>query len=758
MKSFFRTLIRTWEAKIVLFFFLVFSVLSLFRAFDALEVKTIDRRFLARPPHQLNSNIAMVYISDDCIDQLGKWPWPRQVHAQALQILASAGARVVAFDIIFNDPATEDPAGDVALVMASRQAGNVVFPMFFSRFKVFDPLTSETRIESELFRPFPALASSALSLGVINVEYKDVNPDGIIRRLDLQIPFNNAVVPAFPLAIAAAYHAKNISSSASQSLDFPTVSLDGFQIDDGNLRHFQRTAYPINFLGGSTSGIFPTVYFSDLISGAANPALFKNKIVLIGPNAVGLGDIKLTPFGEMPGVLIHATIVQNLLQQDFVFHSGKTLDLAVLLGMSCLALLILFVTQTPLGGLVFFLLLAGSYYIGAFVAFSQTHMILEIVTPLLMLALQVLVGRFWQYGAHLRMAYHSLKGRNIDLEHANSNLDNRVKELTQLNEAGRTLPTILDLELLSQEVLKIFVSLWDARDAALFFFDGENESFQLVRQFGYEAQDASLFLFHPEVAVQVRQFAEEKEMIRHPQGQWFTVYLPLLVGQRFWGGIFLRERNPSFPRRESPGFWSTLCGMTSTALENAKLYHLATVDGLTKLYVRRFFQMQIEKEFRRAARYRHPSSLIMTDIDHFKKFNDTYGHQQGDVVLREVSLAVKASLRDVDIAARYGGEEFALILPQTDLEGTITVAERIRSNVEKLFIPKLNAENEFLRVTISLGVASFPENPAQTSEEMIKIADDCLYLAKNKGRNRVEFAQPTANQEPDLEKMTPEAP
>jgi diguanylate cyclase (GGDEF)-like protein len=125
----------------------------------------------------------------------------------------------------------------------------------------------------------------------------------------------------------------------------------------------------------------------------------------------------------------------------------------------------------------------------------------------------------------------------------------------------------------------------------------------------------------------------------------------------------------------------------------------------------------------------------MTDIDHFKKFNDTWGHQIGDMVLREVAKCVRACIRDTDIAARYGGEEFAVILPETDLEGSLLFAERLRQKVEE---SSFDGPKGPLKVTISIGLSSIPVHTAETSLEMIKLADDALYVAKRNGRNRVE--------------------
>lgn len=179
-------------------------------------------------------------------------------------------------------------------------------------------------------------------------------------------------------------------------------------------------------------------------------------------------------------------------------------------------------------------------------------------------------------------------------------------------------------------------------------------------------------------------------------------------------------------------FFTTLTPHIAQALENAQLYQLAITDELTGLYSVRYFKHRLEKEMKRAYRYKQPLSLLMMDLDYFKVVNDMYGHLTGDMVLKETAARIRKGIRDVDIACRYGGEEFCALLPETDLKGAEILAERLRAAVGDAPV-KGNRNN--ITITISIGVASLSGGEAK--EKFIEAADGALYRAKQEGRNRV---------------------
>ena len=247
----------------------------------------------------------------------------------------------------------------------------------------------------------------------------------------------------------------------------------------------------------------------------------------------------------------------------------------------------------------------------------------------------------------------------------------------------------------------------------------------------------------PVVALSMKDDAKLKADIFSAGGNDYLIKLPesieLLARIRYHSQCYIRllQRDEAFRALD--------ISQRKLAASNIKLQQLASMDGLTGIPNRRTFQETIDTEWERATRDSDPLSLIMMDIDFFKKCNDHYGHQHGDEVLRRVAKALAGCIkRPADMVARYGGEEFAVLLPGTDLEGAAKVGEQLRSTVEGLKLE--NAKSQVCDwVTISLGVATCIPMPGEIeTEQLIKRADEALYEAKEQGRNRVIKASESA--------------
>lgn len=175
------------------------------------------------------------------------------------------------------------------------------------------------------------------------------------------------------------------------------------------------------------------------------------------------------------------------------------------------------------------------------------------------------------------------------------------------------------------------------------------------------------------------------------------------------------------------------------AQRREELLALSRTDALTGLYNRRHLEERLHEEFTRSRRYGSPLSLVMLDIDHFKRINDSYGHPFGDEVLRAVARTARARLREVDLLARYGGEELCALLPETSPEDARVVCERVREAIASIELEHQTVDGlrQPVRCTASIGVASLPSPTLASAEALMRAADECLYAAKGAGRNRV---------------------
>ncbi len=216
------------------------------------------------------------------------------------------------------------------------------------------------------------------------------------------------------------------------------------------------------------------------------------------------------------------------------------------------------------------------------------------------------------------------------------------------------------------------------------------------------------------------------------------ICVPLIFFGEKLGVLMLESATPGNFSTEDVAPLESVADICAGAIQNAhyfeKAQQLAYVDGLTGIYNRRYFEMQIASEIERASRYDGRLAIIMVDIDNFKRLNDEFGHLLGDEVLRQVSNVFVQQLRKVDVVCRYGGEEFAILVPQTSGGNALEVADKLRRMVEAFRFPGVP-----VKVAISAGVAEFPAH-GRTRDELVAAADAALYVSKETGKNRVSGA------------------
>ncbi len=322
-----------------------------------------------------------------------------------------------------------------------------------------------------------------------------------------------------------------------------------------------------------------------------------------------------------------------------------------------------------------------------------------------------------------------------------------IRELGILNELSASLHTSLDKESVLEMIIDKARSLLKSEHAAILLIDESRRVTDFLTTMGPppgECKTKLVGTFKKVVneltTIRTADIQEDPAFSgfppEHPQIKSVLMVPMILRGESIGVIVAVNKKNDQFNDNDEDLILN-LAFHSSLAIEKVQFHReilkMASTDGLTGLNNHRTFQERLQQEIERARRFDTPLSLLMIDIDRFKKFNDTYGHTQGDEVLKIIAGILKDNVRSIDFVARYGGEEFAVILPQVDLEGALVVAERIRRSAENYELV-FNGHKE--RVTLSIGVATYPDD-ASNREELIDHADKALYLAKRTGRNRL---------------------
>lgn len=330
-----------------------------------------------------------------------------------------------------------------------------------------------------------------------------------------------------------------------------------------------------------------------------------------------------------------------------------------------------------------------------------------------------------------------------------SELEKSQAQLHTIYENSRILASILDVESVVKEVMKIMGEILGYDSFAIIFKDRTGKLYFRARSSdgssshhprpcppeGQELLKKVMDLDEPACLKNIISRFDYKPLSNNSRSLMLVplsshgVAIGLLVAESGEEGRFYDKDIQML---------SIVARSAALALENAELHRrteeLTINDELTETFNYRYFVQKLQEEKRRAARYELPLSLIMVDIDWFKKLNDSYGHEVGNIVLRSLSEIIKRCIRDVDVFCRYGGEEFVIILPQTPQVEATQIAERIRQQIEKAVIDVGKVGK--LKVTVSVGVTSFPEN-GKSQDELLAVADQALYRAKGEGRNLV---------------------
>ncbi len=313
-----------------------------------------------------------------------------------------------------------------------------------------------------------------------------------------------------------------------------------------------------------------------------------------------------------------------------------------------------------------------------------------------------------------------------------------------LNEESSKLLSSLNLEVIVQNLID---SAFRIAPGSIVFFLSRDRNFELFNFKGIQEPERRNFslkgtLIEMSVKNKAPLFISDVKKYRMPvlpfdSGEIGSVFsLPLIYEKEIIGLLVVTSEETGAFNSYQAEILSVLGNQASISITNAKFHSeiekIAITDGLTGLFNHRHFQERLLQEFKRLERFTEPMSLLLIDIDYFKKVNDTYGHPVGDSVLKGVAGVIGKTIRNIDIAARYGGEEFAVILIGTDINGANNMAERLRKTISDV---KFKADGNIFHVTISTGIAAWSKEIKSTMD-FIDRADKALYHAKNSGRNR----------------------
>lgn len=368
---------------------------------------------------------------------------------------------------------------------------------------------------------------------------------------------------------------------------------------------------------------------------------------------------------------------------------------------------------------------------------------------------QAIEDRKFRSSRLYRYITRDLAAKNALLEKRMEQLNRRMSETSTLYEAAGILTSQLALSEVLATVLRLAGELFQSPAASVRLIDASGKRLELAAQSGLgeeycqrgavplgssAAGRAALTREPVHIIDASRDDVYLKGELLAKEGLRSLLCLPLIVRGRCIGVMTLYHRQPRVYEPEELRFLSTFAGTVSIAVDNARLYgeqaRLAITDGLTGLFNHKHFHEVLATELNRARRYGHPISILLVDIDRFKSYNDAWGHQAGDALLRFLAGIFKAAARENDLVARYGGEEFAFVLPQTDKRQATALAKRLCRGVER----RRCKGEEILpggRLTISLGVAAYPED-GLLAADLVGRADQALYRAKNLGRNQVQ--------------------
>jgi len=630
--------------------------------------------------HPAPDDIVIIAIDKQSLEKFGRWPWSRQLHARLIDILHQAGSKAVALNIIFSEPDKFDHQADTLLADALRQHGRVVLPV----------LPEQDQLHAQLREtlPIPMLAAAAARIGHVDME---LDQDGINRYMFLKAGLGSAKWSQLALAMLELDGSNVIQLPYGQEHNPGSNLADVWVRDHGALLPY-----------AGPPGHFQRVSYADVLLGNLPPETFRDKFVLVGATAAGLGDTLPTPvsgFGQtMPGVEIQANILDSLRRNNSVQPLSLHWQMA-LTAILLLSSLFLYSRLPPGGSLLVTIGLLILLVVFSVVLLRSLHLWFPPSAALLGLTLSYPI---WSW-RRLVSATRSL--------------------LAQKERAQVTLHSISDA-----------VIATDA-EGIVEYINPAAES--LTGWTAEQARERSVnTLFHvineqsrEEITDPVPRCLQTGHTITYPDHS--AVLSRNGCEERAIRASVAPIRNQ---RGEVLGAVIVFSDVTETRRMAQQMAYQATHDVLTELPNRILLQVQLQGAIERAERSGLQLVLLFVDLDRFKSINDGLGHTAGDALLKAVGVRLKGSSRKIDMVARFGGDEFIIVLENIHHERLATlIASKVRKALEQPYM----IEGRECFITASIGISLYPKDGLD-AETLLKNADAAMYQAKESGRNNAQ--------------------
>lgn len=347
-----------------------------------------------------------------------------------------------------------------------------------------------------------------------------------------------------------------------------------------------------------------------------------------------------------------------------------------------------------------------------------------------------------------------LEFKNQEIERTNLELKQRLHEISMLLQLNQVMSSSLDLSIIFDRTLNLLREILDSADIVLFLYNQETDELNVRKTVGVNVAQHTGVAFRLSEGVTghaartrellyILDIAKDARYLSYKtkkRDKGSLVSAPILANNRLVGVLNLHKPQIDAFTGTELEIIRAATNQLAIAIINAQLFEktrmLSNTDELTNVANRRYFQTMLQREHAYALRYESNFSLIMIDIDHFKEYNDTYGHLNGDAALSQIANILLQNTRGIDLVARYGGEEFSVLLPNTTMDNAFVAAEKLRMAVEnQILTPVANNQIHNRRVTISLGISAYPDHGTEL-EVLFERADRALYHAKETGRNR----------------------